>query len=119
MPVVVNPKKCLDRGHCYAATACPYDAYFHNGLRNTWEVDADKCGDCPAPCLNFCDQYAVVWSENVFHAGLLKQQFAGELTAEQVEEERRKKRQEAAAAAELARQEEARKAGKPLDVTTA
>jgi thioredoxin len=121
MPVLVNPKTCLDRTHCYAASGCPYDAYFHNALRHTWEVDATICGDCPGPCLNFCDADAVRWADNLFELDLLRQQLEGQLTVEQVAERRAaQKENEAAAAraaAEAAAAEQARKGGGVVVIT--
>jgi thioredoxin len=120
MPVLVNPKTCLDRTHCYAADGCPYDAYFHNALRHTWEVDATKCGDCPGPCLNFCDADAVRWADNLFELDLLRQQLEGQLTLEQVIERRTAQKEKEAAAAQAVAQaaaEKARKAGGVVVIT--
>jgi thioredoxin len=121
MPVLVNPKTCLDRTHCYAASGCPYDAYFHNALRHTWEVDATKCGDCPGPCLNFCDADAVRWADNLFELDLLRQQLEGQLTVEQVAERRAAQQAKDAAAAqataEAAAAERAKKGGGVVVVT--
>src|SRR5690242_20621821 len=117
MPVLVNPKTCLDRTHCYAAGGCPYDAYFHNALRHTWEVDATKCGDCPGPCLNFCDADAVRWADNLFELDLLRQQLEGQLTPEQVAERRAAQKEKEAAAAQAAAAERAKKAGGVVAIT--
>lgn len=120
MPVLVNPKICLDRDHCYAAHACPYDAYLHNGLRHTWEVDATKCGDCPGPCLNFCDADAVRWADNLFELDLLRQQLAGHLTAEEVIAQRTAQKEKEVAAAQAVAQaaaEQAKKGGSVVVIT--
>jgi thioredoxin len=117
MPVLVNPKTCLDRTHCYAAGGCPYDAYFHNALRHTWEVDATKCGDCPGPCLNFCDADAVRWADNLFELDLLRRQLEGQLTPEQVAEHRAAQKEKEAAAAQVAAAERAKKAGGVVAIT--
>lgn len=109
MPVLVNTKSCLDRTQCYAASGCPYDAYFHNGLRHTWEVDATKCGDCPGPCLNFCDADAVRWADNLFELDLLRQQLEGQLTVEQVVERRTAQKEKEAAEAQAAAADRAKK----------
>lgn len=116
MPVLVNPKTCLDREHCYAASGCPYGAYSHNVEGKTWEVDATICGDCPGPCLNFCDADAVVWRDNLFELDLLRGQLAGTLTAEEVAEKQAARREEEAA---RAREEAAGKATTIVEVTTA
>lgn len=65
MPVFVDPKACVDRANCFAAGACPNDAFLHNGLKKTWEVDAALCGECPGPCLNFCDKDALHWGDDL------------------------------------------------------
>src|SRR5215212_5213097 len=100
MPVLVDEKSCVNHKQCYAARGCPYDAYFHNNLRNIWEVDATRCGDCPAPCINFCDANAVRWAEDLIELDLLKRQLSGELTADEVIEARAARK--AAEAAEAA-----------------
>lgn len=82
MPVTVNPKQCLDRAHCFAAAACPFNAYYHDEPAHTWQVDSTICNDCPGPCLNFCDGNALRWGDTLFEIDLLKAQFAGTLTAE-------------------------------------
>ena len=98
MPVLVNPKTCLDREHCFAAAACPYGAFYHNSLKRTWEVDATICGDCPGPCLNFCDQDALRWGDDLVDLKLVKAALEGTMTAEQVAEARLKHKKELEAA---------------------
>src|SRR5689334_11578652 len=105
MPVLVNPKLCLDREKCFAAIGCPYGAYHHNIEAKTWEVDATICGDCPGPCLNFCDAYAVRWADDLFEIDLLKQQLAGTLTESEAAELRAAEREKAAQAQEAAAEE--------------
>ena len=99
MPVLINEKTCVQHPQCYAALGCPYDAYYRNNLRGAWEVDAGKCGDCPAPCMNFCDANAVIWADNLFELDLVKAQLAGTMTVEQVAEARAARKAEDAAAA--------------------
>src|SRR5438552_3677087 len=104
MPVVVNPKSCLDREKCFAAMGCPYGAYRHNLEAKTWEVEATICGECPGPCVNFCDADAVRWADSLFEVDLLRQQFAGQITADAVREQiAAQKAAEAQAAEEAAR----------------
>lgn len=99
MPVLVNPKACLDREHCFAAAACPYDAFLHNPLRKTWEVDANVCGDCPGPCLNFCDQDALRWGDDLVDLTFVKAELEGTMTPTQVAEARLKHKKEVEIAA--------------------
>jgi thioredoxin len=105
MPVQVNEKACIDRAHCFAAAACPYDAYFHNALRKTWEVESTICGDCPGPCLNFCDKDALLWGDDLIDLKLVKAEVDGKMTHAEVLEARANHKKdliEAAAAAEAA-----------------
>src|SRR5215210_7636168 len=88
MPVFVDPKTCADREHCFAASACPYDAYFHNSLKRSWEVDATICGECPGPCVNFCDKDAVHWGDDLVDLKLVQARVDGTMTPAQVGEAR-------------------------------
>lgn len=101
MPVLVNPKVCVDREHCFAAGACPYDAFIHNPLKRTWEVDANVCGDCPGPCLNFCDKDALRWGDDLVDLSFVKAEIEGTMKPEQVAEARLKHKKELAAALAL------------------
>ena len=103
MPVLVDPKACLNREHCFAAAACPYDAYIHNPLKKTWEVDANVCGDCPGPCLNFCDQDALRWGDDLIDLQFVKAELQGTMTPAQVAEARLKHKKEVEAGAKAAR----------------
>jgi thioredoxin 2 len=107
MPVLVDPKICVDREHCFAASACPYDAFLHNPLKKTWEVDAQLCGDCPGPCLNFCDKDALRWGDDLVDLSLVKAEIEGTMKHEQVVEARAKHKKELAVALEAARQKSA------------
>lgn len=102
MPVLVNPKTCVDHPTCFAATGCPYSAYHHNDEAHVWEVDATICGDCPGPCMNFCDPAAVMWADNLAELDLLRGQVLGLLTPAEAAEKRA-----AAREAEIKAQEEA------------
>jgi thioredoxin len=94
MPVLVNPQQCEDREHCFAAAACPYDAFYHNPLKKTWEVNASLCGDCPGPCLNFCDKDALRWADDLFELQLVKAELEGKMKPEEVAEARHKHREQ-------------------------
>src|SRR3989442_10758986 len=99
MPVLVNPKVCVDRERCFAAGACPYDAFLHNPLRRSWEVDATICGDCPGPCLNFCDKDALRWGDDLVDLSFVKAEIEGTMKPEQVAEARLKHKKDLAAKA--------------------
>ena len=98
MPVLVDPKSCVDREHCFAAGACPYGAFYHNSLKRTWEVDATICGDCPGPCLNFCDKDALRWGDDLVDLKLVRAELEGTMKPEQVVEARLKHKEELKAA---------------------
>ncbi|HET9496581.1 MAG TPA: thioredoxin [Chloroflexia bacterium] len=108
MPVFVDPKTCVDREHCFAAGACPYDAFIHNTLQKTWEVDATICGDCPGPCLNFCDKDALHWGDDLVDLQLVRAGVEGRMKPEEVAEARMKHKREAAEAAAAAAAEAAK-----------
>ncbi len=107
MPVLVNPKACVDRDHCFAAGACPYGAFLHNPLKRTWEVDANICGDCPGPCLNFCDQDALRWGDDLVDLSLVKAELEGRMKPDEVAEARLKHKKEVKAAQEAAKKKSA------------
>jgi thioredoxin len=97
----------VDREHCFAASACPYDAFIHNPLKRTWEVDAKICGDCPGPCLNFCDKDALRWGDDLVDLSLVKAEIEGTMKPEQVAEARLKHKKELADAQEAAKRKSA------------
>jgi thioredoxin 2 len=103
MPVLVNPKACVDRDNCFAAGACPYGAFLHNSLKRTWEVDATICGDCPGPCLNFCDKDALLWGDDLVDLSLVKAQLEGRMKPDEVLEARLEHKKEVQAALEAAK----------------
>jgi thioredoxin 2 len=108
MPVFVDPKACVDREHCFAAGACPYDAFYHNPLKKTWEVDATICGECPGPCINFCDKDALHWGDDLEDLRLVRALVEGAMKPEAVAELRMKHRKEKVA--EAAKAEAAKRA---------
>jgi thioredoxin len=118
MPVLVDPKACVNREHCFAAGACPYDAYLHNPLKKTWEVDATICGDCPGPCLNFCDKDALYWGDDLIDLKLVKAQVEGTMKPEAVAEARLKHKKEVAEAAARAAAEAAAKSAEGVIALT-
>jgi thioredoxin 2 len=106
MPVFVDPKACVNREHCFAAGACPYDAFYHNALKQTWEVDATICGECPGPCLNFCDKDALHWGDDLEDLRLVRAMVEGTMKPDEVAEARlkhKKEKDEQAAKAEAAK----------------
>lgn len=109
MPVFVDPKACIDRDHCFAAGACPYDAFLHNTLKKTWEIDATICGECPGPCLNFCDKDALHWGDDLEDLRLVRAGVEGTMRPELVAEARMKHKQDVAEQAARVKAEAARR----------
>lgn len=122
MPVLVDPKICVDREHCFAAGACPYGAFYHNSLKRTWEVDATICGECPGPCLNFCDKDALRWGDDLVDLKLVRAELEGTMKPEQVVEARLKHKEELKAlkaAEETAKQKSSAEAEGVIQLTRA
>lgn len=111
MPVLVNPKECVDRDHCFAAGACPYGAFLHNALKRTWEVDATICGECPGPCLNFCDRDALRWGDDLVDLSLVRAELEGKMKPIEVTEARLKHKKEVQVALEASKKKSAEAAG--------
>ena len=118
MPVFVDPKACVDREHCFAAAACPYDAFIHNPLKKSWEVEANICGECPGPCLNFCDKDALHWGDDLIDLKLVKAQVEGTMKPEAVAEARVKHKKDVAEAAARAAAEAAAKSAEGVIALT-
>ena len=118
MPVFVDPKACVDREHCFAAGACPYDAFLHNPLKKSWEVDANICGECPGPCLNFCDKDALHWGDDLVDLRLVKAQVEGTMKPEEVLVARAAHKKEVAEAARRAAAEAAAKSAEGVIALT-
>lgn len=109
MPVLVNYNKCNCAPLCFAARACPKSALQVNKELLKVTVDSQMCGDCPAPCLNFCDAVALKYAPNLEELSVMQQELDGALTKEQALEIRTQMAEEmkAKAAAEAAAKEEA------------
>ncbi|MGA7729971.1 MAG: thioredoxin, partial [Chloroflexia bacterium] len=75
-------------------------------MKKTWEVDANICGECPGPCLNFCDKDALHWGDDLEDLRLVRALVEGTMKPEAVAELRmkhRKEKVEQAAKAEAAK----------------
>ncbi len=97
MPAVVDPAVC-NRNYdlCFPAKICPNNAF---SLVATGDVviDSTLCGECPGPCTNFCDGYAIRFDSEPDSFEILKRKTLGEID-------------ETAAALELAAARERREA---------
>jgi thioredoxin len=79
MPAVVDPNTCnRNWTQCFAARVCPHDA---SSLVDSGAVviDSSLCGECPGPCTNFCDGYAVRYERDPEAFEVLRLQTLGEL----------------------------------------
>lgn len=80
MPAVVDPAAC-NRNYdlCFPAKICPQNAF---SLVNSGDVviDSTLCNECPGPCTNFCDGYAIRYELDPHQFDVLKRQTLGEIT---------------------------------------
>lgn len=88
MPAVIDPNVC-DRNwaSCFPARMCPQEAFSFNSQLNEVIIDDSLCGDCPGPCVNFCDQYAIRYTPDHSEFGVLKQRTLGEITEDEAADE--------------------------------
>jgi thioredoxin len=104
MPAVIDPNVC-DRNwaSCFPAKMCPADAFSFDTDQHQVIIDDSLCGDCPGPCVNFCDQYAIRYTPDHSEFEILKSKTLGELSeqdaAEQMTKLKEKAEQEEAAEA--------------------
>jgi thioredoxin 2 len=91
MPAVIDSNVC-DRhwAACFPAKMCPQHAFSFDPDANEVVIDDSLCGDCPGPCVNFCDQYAIRYTPDHSEFAVLKQQTLGELSADEAAEELQK-----------------------------
>jgi thioredoxin len=101
MPAVVDPAAC-NRNYalCFSARVCPHNAFSLVDDRDV-VIDSSLCGDCPGPCTNFCDGYAIRFDPDPNTFDVLKRQTLGEISEPEAALERAeaKLRQEAEEAA--------------------
>ena len=112
MPVIVDYGRC-DHHNCFPLEVCPHTgrALLDDGARIV--AHPEVCGDCPAPCLNFCDKSALRYAPDLEDLKLVQAELDGSMTREQVDAVRIEKK-----AAQVKAQEEAA-AGAVMVVTTA
>lgn len=89
MPVLVNYNRCNCMPTCFAAKACPKETLRVDPVQMKVVVDATVCGDCPAPCLNFCDTVALKFAPNLAELDIMQRELDGLLTAEAALQERK------------------------------
>lgn len=111
MPVIINYERCDSSPNCFAARVCSYRNLRYNQAKSRVEVDAKRCGDCPAPCLNFCDHYAIKFSASMEELKLMQAELDGSMSADEIAEKRKQLAEEKKAKEEAAFD--------PLDLTMA
>ncbi len=103
MPVLVDYARC-DHKNCFPLEVCPQtgSALLDDGQRIV--AHPELCGDCPAPCLNFCDKKALRYAPDLEELALVQAEIDGSMTREQIDAARLEKKQ---AAEEAKKQAEA------------
>jgi thioredoxin len=88
MPAVVDPAACnRNYDQCFPARICPQNAF---SLVDSGDVviDSTLCNDCPGPCTNFCDGYAIRYEHDPVQFDVLRRQTLGEITDSEAAAER-------------------------------
>ncbi len=89
MPAIIDPNVCdKNWAACFPARMCPESAFSYDPDANLVNIDFSLCGDCPGPCVNFCDQYAIRYTPDHDEFDVLKKLTLGEITEEEAIEER-------------------------------
>ncbi len=115
MPAVIEPNTCdKNWAACFPAKMCPQEAFSFKPDENLVVIDDSLCGDCPGPCVNFCDQYAIRYTPDHEEFAILKQQTLGEIS----EEEAAEKKQELQEAEEAEQEAAEASAGATIAATT-
>jgi thioredoxin len=88
MPAVIDPNLC-DRNFaaCFPAKMCPQSAFSFDSHINQVLIDDTLCGDCPGPCVNFCDQYAIRYTPDPDEFAILKRKTLGDISDTEAAEE--------------------------------
>ncbi len=96
MPVLVDYSICNNKHTCVPVEVCPKKTLRYDPEKQKIWVDSSICGECPAPCLNFCDRTgALKYAPDMETLVLMQAQLDGQMTADEVAEEL-KRRKEAA-----------------------
>ena len=83
MPAVVDPARCnRNWDQCFPAKICPESAISFSESDGV-TIDSTLCGDCPGPCVNFCDGYAIMYDRNPDTFDILRRQVVDGLTEDE------------------------------------
>ncbi len=80
MPAVVDPARCNKNwDQCFSARICPESAFslIDDG---TVQIAWERCCDCPGPCVNFCDGYAIMYDRNPGTFDVLRREVLGDIS---------------------------------------
>lgn len=116
MPAVIDPNVC-DRhfSACFPARVCPQHGFSLDSASGLVVIDDTLCGDCPGPCTNFCDHYAIRYTPDPDEFTVLKAKTLGTLSEEEAAAELQRVKEAA-----KEKEKEATAASKPyIEATTA
>ncbi|HEU4792081.1 MAG TPA: thioredoxin [Nitrolancea sp.] len=100
MPAVIDPNVCdRDFAGCFPARICPEQAFSYHAGQDQVIIISDLCGECPGPCMNFCDRYAIRYTSDDDEFAVLKAQTLGTLSDVEAAEELHRLKEEAKAEA--------------------
>ncbi len=100
MPAVIDPNVCdRDFAGCFPARICPVQAFSYDAGQDQVIINSDLCGECPGPCMNFCDRYAIRYTSDDDEFAVLKARTLGTLSDVEAAEELHRLKEEAKAEA--------------------
>lgn len=89
MPAVVDPARCnRNWDQCFSAKVCPENALSFDEASGV-VIDWTLCGDCPGPCVNFCDGYAIMYDRDPDTFDIMRRQVGQELSEEEAVQAKR------------------------------
>lgn len=101
MPAVIDPNICdRDFAGCFPARICPEHAFSYDAGQDQVVINSDLCGECPGPCVNFCDRYAIRYTSDADEFAVLKARTLGTLSDAEAADELHRVKEEAKAEAE-------------------
>ena len=118
MPVLVNYDRCNCMPTCFAAKVCPKDNLHVDKIQMKVVVDANVCGDCNAPCLNFCDTVALKFAPTLVELDIMQRELDGLLSRDAAQAERQVLAERAKALEAAAKEADELAATAPITLTT-
>lgn len=89
MPAIVDPTKCnRNWEQCFPARVCPESAITFSEPEGV-VIDSNLCGDCPGPCVNFCDGYAIMYDRDPDSFDILRRTVLEDLSESEALEARK------------------------------